>query len=77
MSSVLLVLTLFVSIGIYRLFKVIQKELNSPVHDFPGPPSSNPLFGNFLQVFDAVRIAAGSSVRGWISLNEATSIEPT
>jgi hypothetical protein len=55
MSAVFILSTLFFAIGIYRLFKLIYDELNSPVHDFPGPPSSNPFLGNFLQIFDAVR----------------------
>ncbi|KXN91970.1 hypothetical protein AN958_11030 [Leucoagaricus sp. SymC.cos] len=55
-SPVLILLTPIFAVGIYRLFKVVYSELTSPVHNLPGPPSSNLFLGNFLQIFDAAQL---------------------
>jgi hypothetical protein len=42
--------------GLYRLAKFIYSELTSPLRDFPGPKSPSLLYGNFKEIYEAVRI---------------------
>ncbi|KAF9453671.1 cytochrome P450 [Macrolepiota fuliginosa MF-IS2] len=58
-----LLVTFAVTLGVYRLFKLIRNELTSPIRYFPGPPSWNFLLGNFLQIFDLDQL---SLHREWI-----------
>ena len=42
--------TTLVGYGVYRLFKVVYKELTSPLRDLPGPKNRSLLYGNFKEI---------------------------
>ena len=39
-----------VGYGVYRLFKVVYKELTSPIRDLPGPKNRSLLHGNLREI---------------------------
>lgn len=44
-----------IAYGVYRVAKFIYGELTSPLRDFPGPKSPSFIYGNFKEIFNAVR----------------------
>ncbi len=41
--------------GVYKLFKFVYGEFTSSLRYLPGPKSSSWIYGNFREIFDAVR----------------------
>lgn len=51
------VTTTLLAFGLYKAVQFIVRNYNSPLQDLPGPESTNWIYGNLKEIFDAVRHA--------------------